>query len=83
MGILRILGSPGSPVTWIDLKLCRVTIGNVPVTLGVLAAFWASYPYMGVTLNPLSGSRVTRIDLKLCIFTIGNVLVTLGVLADA
>ena len=70
--------SHGSPVTRIDLKLCRVTPGNVPVTLGVLAAFWDSCPYMAVTLNSISGSPVTRIDLKLCIFTIGNVPVTLG-----
>ena len=75
--------SHGSPVTRIDLKLCIFTIGNVPVTLGVLAAFWDSCPYMAVTLNSISGSPVTRIDLKLCIFTIGNVPVTLGVLADA
>ena len=38
MGSEVTKGSPGSPVTWIDLKLCRVTPGNVPVALGVLAA---------------------------------------------
>ena len=30
-------GSPGSPVSRIDLKLCRLTLSNVLVTLGVLA----------------------------------------------
>ena len=75
--------SHGSRVTRIGLKLCRVTPGNVPVTLGILVAFWALCPYMAMTLNSISGPPVTRIELKFCRVTLGNVSVTLGVLAAA